>query len=373
MRCRTILLLNLLCWPAVRAQSQQDMFDDLARRAEAALDSRPAEAAQLYKQALALHPNWVEGWFYLGAALYQLGRYVEAADALRRAVSLAPSHGTARALLGLSEAELGDPDQALADLREGEELGLGNNLGFEVGVRVRAAKLLILSSSFDEAMVQLKPLSKKKPDIPEIVETMGLCVLAWPARFADLAPEKQAVVNMAGQAAWYGVSERPEQATATYRQLAERYPDEPGVHYARGLFLIETDLAAAQAEFEKEVQGNPKHWPALIVLASLYVRQGDPESSRRCLRAALPLVPLRYRWLCHAELGRASLTAGKLEDAIAELRTAVWLKPSVSQPHFMLADAYRRAGRKEEAQKENAEFQRLKAVEDPLSVPGMRK
>jgi predicted TPR repeat methyltransferase len=37
-------------------------FEDLQRRAEAALDTRPEEAAGLYKQALALRPEWAEGW-----------------------------------------------------------------------------------------------------------------------------------------------------------------------------------------------------------------------------------------------------------------------------------------------------------------------
>jgi len=350
----------------------QESFDDLARKAESALESHPAEAASLYRQALSLHPNWVEGWFYLGASLYQIDRYTEAADAFRHAVLLAPGHGTARAFLGLAEAELDDPDQALADFRKGEELGLGANLGFEIAVRVKAARLLILTWTFDEALAQLQPLAKHKQEFPGVVETMGLCALSLPAKLSELTPERRAVVALAGKAAWSSVIERPEEAATAYQQLLERYPNEPGVHYAKGLYLMETDLNAALAEFKAEVQSNPKHWPAFIVLANLTLKQGEVETAMRYLNEAMKLVPLNFRWLCHAELGRANLTSDNLEAAIAELKVAARLKPTLAPVHFLLADAYRRTGKTEEAQKETAEFQRLKAIEDPLGVTSMR-
>jgi hypothetical protein len=43
-----------------------------------------------------------------------------------------------------------------------------------------------------------------------------------------------------------------------------------------------------------------------------------------------------------------------------------------AQIHFFLAQAYRRAGRKADAQRETAQFEKLKAQEDPLGVPGLR-
>ena len=122
------LFLCVLFWaaPATRAQSSpQAQFEDLARRAQAALDSRPEESAKLYKEALAIRPEWAEGWLYLGGALYQLNRFAEATDALRKGLELAPGIGNAWALLGLTEVQLEDQDQALADIRKGESLGLG--------------------------------------------------------------------------------------------------------------------------------------------------------------------------------------------------------------------------------------------------------
>jgi tetratricopeptide (TPR) repeat protein len=80
-------------------------------------------------------------------------------------------------------------------------------------------------------------------------------------------------------------------------------------------------FAAALKEFRREVQGNPDLWPALIVIGSLEVRQGNPEEALQSLRRAMKVVPARYRWLCHAESGRANLAADNLEAAIGEFET----------------------------------------------------
>jgi len=42
------------------------------------------------------------------------------------------------------------------------------------------------------------------------------------------------------------------------------------------------------------------------------------------------------------------------------------------QVHFFLSQAYRRAGRKEDAQRETAEFEKLKLRQDPLGMPGQK-
>lgn len=366
---RSVVVVLLL---ACGLRAQENQLDELARRAEAALDSRPAEAAALYRQVLASRPNWVQGWFYLGAAFYGMDRYVEAASAFRRTVELAPGHGTAWAFLGLSEAELDDPEQALADIRKGQQLGVEGSAEFEAAVRVRAARLLIQTSQFDEAPAQLQPLSKRNDNSPAAVETMGLCALAIPAKLSALTPAQRAVVQLAGKAAWATVSQRPAEAAAAYKELIEKYPGQPGVRYAYGLYMMETDLEAALAEFQKEVKANPTHWPAMVVLASLHVKRGEAEPAVQILRETLKVAPLRYRWLCRTELGRAHLTGDDLEAATKELQTAVRLMPNSAPVRFLLAEAYRRSGKREEAQKELAEFRRLKALTDPLGVPGLR-
>jgi tetratricopeptide (TPR) repeat protein len=349
----------------------QDSFEALARRAEAAVDSDPTQAVDLFKKALAMKAGWAEGWLYLGASLYQLDRFAEASDAFRKGIGLAPTIGTGWAFLGLCEAELDNSDQAIADMRKGEQLGLGGNWPFEVAVRTKAAQTLIRDAAFDEALAQMVPVAERGESSAAVRETMGLCALAIAKSASELSPERRAVVDLAGKAARESAAQRPAAATAAYGELLERYPNEAGVHYAYGLYLMQTDLASALAEFQKEVQGHPDHWPALIEVGSLEVRQGNPEEALESLRRALKVVPARYRWLCHAESGRAHMMADHLEAAIAELETARRLMPGNAQVHFFLAQVYRRAGRQEDAQRETVQFEKLKAQQDPLGVPGL--
>lgn len=368
-----LLCVLMLAASAVRAQSSpQAKFEDLAHRAQAALDSRPEESAKLYKEALTIRPEWAEGWLYLGGALYQLNRFAEATDALRKGLELAPGIGNAWALLGLTEVQLEDQDQALADIRKGESLGLGGNRDFEVAVRARAAQILVKSSAFDEAMAQLQPLAQQQADYVIVEEAMGLCALSIPEEIAQLSPARRAVVDLAGKAAWAFASQHPDQAAAGYRQLLQQYPNEPGVHYAYGLYLMETNLETALAEFQKELQINPKHWPAMLVSASLQIRQGAPEPAIQSLREALKIIPTKYRWMCHIELGHAEMDQNNLDGAIAELENAARQAPTKAAVHFFLAEAYRRAGRKPDAEKERAEFEKAKAAQDPLGVPAFR-
>ena len=361
----------LLLARLIAAQTPGENFEDLARRAEAALDSNPAQAASLYKQALDLRPSWPEGWFYLGGALYRLDRYTEAMDAFHKGLDLSPQNGTAWGFLGLSEYELGHLDRALAAIGKGEQLGLGSNTGFEAAVRQRAAMILIRSSLFDQAMSQLQPLAKHQENSTPVVEAVGLCALAIAIEPSKLPESRRKVVDMAGKAMWAATSQRPKDAEEGFQQLLAAYPNEPGVHYAFGLYLMDTDQHAALAEFQKELSTNPTHWPALLVTAFLETRQGMPDLAIQLAERARKLAPASYSWLCDAEMGRALLAKDQPEKAVPFFEESVKLQPDNAQTHFYLEQAYRRVGRKSDAQREKAEFVRLKSQQDPLSLPGI--
>jgi len=347
-------------------------FEDLAGRAQAAVDSNPAEAVTLFRQALALRPSWAEGWLYLGGDLYQLKRYQEAREAFHKGIALAPDKGVAWAFLGLSEAELGeaDQDQALADIGKGEALGIGNNREFETAVRVRAALILIRRTAYDEALAQLEPLAQLPETPTPVIQAAGLYALALPRLPSEIPAAQQAVVELAGQAFWATLSKRPDDAKARYAELLEKYPHSPGVHYAHGLFLMEADQRGALEEFREELKANPVHWPSLLAAAFLETRRGAPEAALQLVERAEKVAPERHRWVCHAEMGHSLLAMGQPEKAVPELEAAVRLQPANSQLHFYLEKAYRQAGRKTAADKEKAEFLRLKSQEDPLSLPG---
>jgi tetratricopeptide (TPR) repeat protein len=361
----------LVLAPVATVRAQTENFEDLARRATGAVDSDPAQAAGLFKQALALQPSWPEGWFYLGGVLYRLDRHAEAREAFTKGLDLSPKNGVAWGFLGLAEYELGHLDAARNAIDKGEKLGLGSNTGFETAVRQRGAMLLIRASLFDQAMSQVQPLAKRQENSPAVVEAVGLCALAIAAEPSKLTEARRKVVEMAGKAMWAAVSQRPKDAKEGFDELLATYPNEPGVHYAAGLFLMDSDQHAALVEYEKELRGNPDHWPTLLVAAFLSTRQGTPDVAMQYAERARKLAPASYVWLCDAEMGRALLAKDEPEKAVPMFEHAVKLQPDNAQTHFYLEQAYRRVGRKSDAQRERDEFVRLKAQQDPNSLPGV--
>jgi len=92
-------------------------FESLQAQAGRAREAgRLDEAVRLYQKAVALRPDWAEGWWYLGTLLYDQDAFAGAAGALAQAVKLNPKSGTAVAMLGLCEAKLGRNRDALAHL-----------------------------------------------------------------------------------------------------------------------------------------------------------------------------------------------------------------------------------------------------------------
>jgi len=353
------------------AQTPQESFEDLSQRAQAALDSHPDEAAALYKKALELQPVWPEGWFYMGGALYRLNRYNEAIEAFNKGIEQLPGNGVAWAFLGLCEYELGHYEKALSEIAKGEQMGLGSNVGFESAVRQRAAMILIRSSLFDQAMSQLQPLAKYEQNLPPVVEAVGLCSLAVTDDPSKLSEAKRKIVMMAGAAMWAATCQRPKEAEEGFRQLLATYPKEPGVHYAHGLYLMDMDQHGALEEFQNELKVDPNHWPALLVGAFLNTREGAPDLAMQLAEQARKVAPSNYVWLCDAEMGRALLAKDDPEKAIPLFEDSVKRQPDNAQTHYYLEQAYRRAGRKADAQREKAEFVRLKSQQDPLAVPGL--
>ena len=334
-------------------------FDDIVRRAGDAVDSNPEESVRLYQQALAMRPNFVEGWMYLGAGLYQLHRYAEAGEAFQKGIHLAPQNGTAWGFLGLCRYELGESAEALKAILEGEQLELGGNQMFGAAVRTRGAQILLASGSFEDALKQLTPLSVAGINPPQVIEIAGLAALRMSTPLATLAPEQLAMVKLAGQAEWAAMAHQVKEADTSFRDLVAKYPNERGVHFAYGTFLKEDDPKAAQGEFERELSIDSKNPQAFVELARLRIAAGGiPESAIAPARAALQVDPRNA--LAHAVLGHALLAKGDAAGAIVELQEAEKLAPDEVATHTDLASAYRRASRPAEALKQEAYVTRLR-------------
>ncbi len=343
-------------------------FDELAQRAAAALERQPEEATNLYRQAVTLRPAWAEGWFYLGASEYELKRYAEARQALTKAASLAQDNSAAWAFLGLAESALGDHALALTHILQAERLGLPDNPQFVSTVRICAATISMRSMDFTTAIEQLRPLAMGGDKSQKAIETLGAAVLTMPYLPPDVPAGKRALTNLAGEAAWALYAEHWNDAGKLFKQLGEEYPNEPGVHYLEGIYYVDRDIPAALAEFANELKITPSHALARVQIAILHLRTGEPDAALEPAREAVKLAPNNL--LCHLTLGRTLLALDRIAPAIQEFETAVKMDSAYPHTHFYLGQAYQRAGREKDAQREQLEFTRLKSAGSPTAVPG---
>jgi predicted Zn-dependent protease len=237
-------------------------------------------------------------------------------------------------------------------------------------VRQTSALILIHASRFDDALAELQPLAKFGDNSPGVITETGLCALAIAKYPGELTPKESPIVALAGQAQWASTSLHAQEAQTRFQDLLQRYPNERGVHYAYGLFLVEQDEAAALVEFQKETAAFPDFWPAWLVISSLQTKAGAPEKALEAVQHAEPLVPAGDRWLCAADEGSALLGMGKTDKAIEEFKIALRDRPTYPQLHYYLSRALLRNKQSAEAQRENAEFKRLTAEQNPLVATG---
>jgi tetratricopeptide (TPR) repeat protein len=354
-------LLALLTLPAVGAPvraAAPETFESAARRAQVARDAaRDDEAIGAYQTALALRPDWDEGWWYLGTLLYQSGRREDADAAFARFLEQKPQAGAGWVLRGFCAFETGDHKAAADRLHRGLGLGLGGNAELDALARLRLALSLVKTYDFELALQPLTLLARSSPQKPEVVSALGLALLRMALLPSEIPAQRLDLVRKTGRAGVFHLADRGSEADAAYAELVAAYPDEPWIHYAQGVFLLRTDSERAMAAFKRELQINPGNVLACLDIAFELLKLQRNDEARTVAQRAVELSPTLFA--THVALGRALVETGELERGIRELEVAALRAPESPEVHFALARAYARAGREEDAARERAAFARL--------------
>jgi tetratricopeptide (TPR) repeat protein len=368
---RLLLLCVLVLVPAYAVSGQSSSageFDDVAGRARQAWVSRRlADAARLYGEAVKLKPDWAEGWGYLAASLYEQKRYAEARDAYRRTTVLTPENGPSWSFAGLCEYELRDYGHAFDDLSTGERLGLSSDLGLQSSVKYRMALLWNTSGHFELGLKEIAWFADHNDRNPDAMVAIGLSMLRMPLFPYEIPGGKREMVVKAGQAGWEMNAHHLEDSRRLFGELAAAYPDEPNVHYAYGYVLAFLDQEAAVKEFQKELAVTPTHVPAMVQAAFLCLKMGRLDESAALARRAMKLDSRDYA--PHNILGRVLVEKHQFKQGIEELETAGKLAPRHPGNHFNLAQAYEHVGRKADATREFAAFEKLNRQAGPSNEP----
>jgi predicted Zn-dependent protease len=224
------------------------------------------------------------------------------------------------------------------------------------------AVLLTRAERFDESMDLLFNVRRTGPPSDRVIDAAGLAALRLPLTPGEIAPERRAVIELAGKAAWtlYGMHQQDE-AEALLKQLVAEYPAEPGVHFLYGAFLMDSRPAEGIREMRRELDFSPHHIAARVRLVDQYLRESRPEAALPLARQAVALAPDISA--SHLALGEVLANQGVYADAIVELETARRQSPTIVRIRWALSRAYAAAGRRDDAAREAAEVEKLRQSE----------
>jgi tetratricopeptide (TPR) repeat protein len=348
--------------PAPRASgpvaSKASSFEQLSHAAERARnENRNDEAIHLYQQALELRPTWPEGLWYLSTLFYEKERFVEARDHLRRFLTVDPQTGPAWALLGMSEFQTREYTRSLDHLQRSMSLGLGDRKEMAQSVFYFVAVLRTRFELYTDSMNLLMAMVKSGQPTDLLIEPLGLAALRLPFLPAEIPADRRELVRLAGQAALAIEAQRQEDAEKLFMQMVTKYPDEPGVHFLYGAYLMDQRPDEGMREMKRELEISPSNVPARLRIAEQHIKEERPVEALQLAQQAIALEPTSST--ARLILGESLIAAGDSAKGIAELEKARDAAPDRVRTHWDLLRAYTAAGRPEDAKREKEAIEKL--------------
>jgi predicted Zn-dependent protease len=333
-------------------------FDQLAQAAKRARgDNRDHDAIDSYRQALKLKPEWDEGLWYLGALLYENENYFEVCTVMRSFLARNPENAYGWALLGLSEYQTREYTRALDRLQQSMVLGLGENRKMTSTVSYVIAILLTRTEKFDASMALLFTRVASGEDAAPLIEPLGLAALRLPFLPTEIPADRREMVRIAGAGTLAVEAQHYEDADKLFHELEARYPDQPGVHFLVGAYLLRAHPDDGIKELKREIEISPSHVPARIRLAEEYIKREDANQGISFAQDALKIEP--KNGAAHMMLGEGLIAIGDSAAGIRELEIVQDSLPDEARVRWDLFRAYTAAQRQEDGAREKSEIERL--------------
>jgi tetratricopeptide (TPR) repeat protein/2-polyprenyl-3-methyl-5-hydroxy-6-metoxy-1,4-benzoquinol methylase len=265
--------------------------DQLVAQAKRALGAGELQrTAQLCRKALRQTPRHLEALHLISVVALEQQDYASAANALQRALEIAPDHGVLLSNLAAAQRGLGRLDEALASLERAAARDPTNALTqFNLGI------LCADSGQLERAEHCLRAAAQLAPNQAEVHLNLAN-VLHNQGRLSD--------------------------AIASYEDALARNATLPGAHYNLGCALenLGRPQAAAHA-YQQALRLDPALAQAHFNLAGVLVSAGAASEARQHLEQALETRP---DWPeAHARLGALLAEDGVVDGALGHLHTAL--------------------------------------------------
>ncbi len=272
-------------------------------------------------------------YHYLGLAYYKQADFLHAQSEFARAISEDANDREAVQFRGISLYQIGRPEEAIPLLQQ-------------------------VQSWAPEASVEASYI-------------LALCYIQT-RNYEDARKEAARMYDIpSGSAASYLLTARMLLRQG-HDPIAEQYaqkaaaadPKLPLVHFLLGEFyLYKSDIARAAAEFEKELQLNPAFAGTYDRLADVDIRTGKYDEAERLLRRGIFLDSNATGPFIL--MGKVQMKKNDFSQAALYLEKAAKMDPNNFMTHHLLGDAYRGAGKIQDAERELRLAEQLQSAEHP--------
>jgi len=306
---------------------------------EAAQQNRPAEAEQLWRQALALAPTLYSANFNLGYFYFSRGEAAKAAPLLDRAAQAKPADFNTFYLAGAARSQLGEVDAALRHWR---------------------------------AALALRPDHAKLPQLLSVEYAKGRYFrdAAEAAERALRTQDSDPNLYLLAIKARQDAQDHPA-ALALAERMVARFPDHPRAQFELAYELHRTGRPTDGLPYLERAMKATEPWEEpFYFYGELLVQQNRPAEAVAPLRRAIEI--RRDYIAAWVMLARALMAQRQFDEAKAELLRAVEINPKHPQPHLLLSQLYFRLGDEAAAAQEKELSLRLRR-QDPAaleSLPG---
>lgn len=349
MRPLTILTLFV---PGLLAQAVTPEVIAHAQAGSAAMDQgKYSVAIEEFKKVTELQPKTASGFVNLGDAYFKNKNYELAVAPLQQALKLNPNLLAAHQTLGISLLLLGNAAQAIPHLEKAPSAEL---LGLAY---LEAGRLADAIGAWQRALAE-------HPKDPDVLYFFGRAT----ALASRQAFDRLMAIDPGSARAHEAIADRDadegrfSDALKEYQESLRLEPYAPGVHLAAGKALAAVgNWSAAVMEFRRESALRPENTETLYCLGVALLQQGHPQEALDALAHADQIAPDMPATLLG--VGKAAFQAGdttRAEQSLTKLLDKQKDGDLAAQAHSELADIYRKTGRTADADRETAEYERLK-------------
>jgi tetratricopeptide (TPR) repeat protein len=293
-------------------------YVEVANAAQAIRKGDLAKAEAALNHALSLDPKCVQA--HIGLAQLSLNKKdnARAGQELKAAADLSPVRSRERLTYAEFKTQTGDKEEAKSYLQD-----LTNQARDFIGAWVLQARIAQSDKKYDEVATLLQNVFSRDPDNIE-----GRVVQA------------QALLGKGDI----------KQGTDILERADKSFANNSLIKYQLALaYLQGRNTTQATSELEQAVEIAPKYVDAIVLLAQLRLRAGDPRSVITPLESALQLRPdaTQIRTL----LADAYQAVGRSEDAASLIREQIKKTPEDSQSYLVLGVILKKQKKNDEARK----------------------